>query len=94
MYNENDRYSIQDVLKDVTINDLPEQEFENLLVNRSILLMINNYIINKGSNTEQVKIHLAKAIIGLGDYLLYKNSLYSWSYVQKSKNILHLVVNL
>lgn len=81
-------FNIETYLMNVCLNKIDESEFEALLVNRSILLLINDYLVNKKvKNTKKVKVHIAKAIIGLGDAVLYKNKQYSWSYEEKARRL-------
>lgn len=81
-------FKIDKYLMNINLNKINNCEFEALLVNRSILLLINDYLVNKNiKNTKKIKVHIAKAIIGLGDAVLYKNKQYSWSYEEKARRL-------
>ena len=72
------------------LNDVAEDEFLTLLVNRGTLLIINLWLIKAGlcNTTAQRKViikHTMKAIIGFGDALLYFLGDYHWSYQEKQK---------
>ncbi len=67
--------------------DICSRNIRNLLVNRGMLLLINELILKKDTVSETDKRtvikHVMKAIIGYGDALLYFLGQYSWSYAAK-----------
>ena len=77
-------------LKDMerfNIENIPDWDIRNLMVNRGTLLTINDLILDKKFHTmkdiKTVIKHCVKAIIGYGDALLYYNDNYHYSYVEK-----------
>lgn len=81
---------LKNIVNNSNINQVNESEFNDLVVNRAVLLKLNHYYFSSNSlfSEEKVKIHICKAIIGLGDYLLYKSGKYSTSYVEKHSRIM------
>jgi hypothetical protein len=77
------------LFKPFEIDEVEIDEFKALIVNRGILLYMNDALYPIGKN-DKVKVHIAKAIVGLGDFVLRMNGLYSWSYTEKLSSILTL----
>ncbi len=81
---ENLQYLLDSIPKFVSC----ETEMFRLAVNRGLLLLINKFSFDKGEVfLRKAKVHISKAIIGLGDYILFYKGLYHWSYIEKSKRI-------
>ncbi len=73
-----------------TVDDIPDWDVRNLLVNRASLLLINRYILFHELNKKRYKTiikHFIKAIVGYGDAFLYQKGEYHWSYRQKQLNM-------
>jgi hypothetical protein len=70
---------------------IPAWDARNLLVNRGTLMIINDLILEKSQLDMRfqrlIVKHIIKAIIGYGDTLLFFLDDYSWSYLQKQKNM-------
>ncbi|MGE3726017.1 MAG: hypothetical protein AB7I41_10735 [Candidatus Sericytochromatia bacterium] len=62
-------------------------DMRNLLVNRGSLLLINRWLLAQGEPDpelrQQIIRHGMKAVIGLGDALLFMRGEYHWSYREK-----------
>jgi len=69
------------------IENIPDWDIRNLMVNRGTLLTINDLILAKKDHTmkdlKTIIKHCIKAIIGYGDALLYYHGNYHYSYVEK-----------
>ena len=69
------------------LENIPDSDIRNLMVNRGTLLTINDLILAKKHHTMKdirtVIKHCIKAIIGYGDALLYYYGDYHYSYVEK-----------
>ena len=84
-----------DYIKNLPLNnpdDIPESAVLELIRNRLSLLVINEWLLDNNSilNDHLKKAfirHVMKAIIGLGDALLYFLGRYHFSYVEKLKRI-------
>ena len=66
-------------------------DVRNLLVNRAALLLLNDFILDCHDGSElqrraMVK-HVAKAIVGYGDAVLFFSGLYHWSYLEKRRRM-------
>lgn len=73
-------------------NTVPSTEFWSLMINRGTLLIINQWFLDQRKEGDPLvrKIfikHMMKAIIGLGDALLYFLHDYHWSYEEKLSRI-------
>lgn len=66
-------------------------DVRDLLVNRSTLLLLNDFILEQASGTEAQRRalvrHAAKAIIGVGDAMLFFRGRYHWSYREKCRRL-------
>lgn len=73
------RYGAEDILP---------SDVRNLMVNRGTLLLINRWLLNLGEPTpelrKQIVRHAMKAVIGMGDALLFMRGEYHWSYLDKA----------
>ena len=69
------------------VENIPDWDIRNLMVNRGTLLTINDLILAKKDHTmkdlKTIIKHCVKAIIGYGDALLYYQGQYHYSYVEK-----------
>jgi hypothetical protein len=85
---KNIAYGVQDILP---------SDMRNLLVNRGALLLINRWLLRLGKPTpelrKQIVRHAMKAIIGMGDSLLFMRGEYHWSYLEKARRM-QLAVDL
>jgi hypothetical protein len=76
-------------IKQFKLENVPDWDILNLMVNRGTLMIINDLLLEKKELevTQQKLIvkHLMKAIIGYGDALLYFLNNYSWSYLEKQQ---------
>ena len=80
------------------INDIPNWDMRNLMVNRGSLLLINQLCLDllkngldKNNDIKKLIIkHTMKAIIGYGDAVLYFNNQYHWSYKVKNRRLLQM----
>ncbi|NQY52277.1 MAG: hypothetical protein HRT42_01785 [Campylobacteraceae bacterium] len=74
-------------MKRFDIENIPNWDIRNLMVNRGTLLIINDLILAKKNRTikdlKTIIKHCVKAIIGYGDALLYYYGDYHYSYVEK-----------
>lgn len=74
-----------------TVENIPDWDARNLLVNRGTLMIINDLLLEKTKLSLKYKKlmvkHIVKAIIGYGDTLLYFLNDYNWSYVEKQKRM-------
>lgn len=74
-----------------TRDRVPALDVLALLVNRSTLLVINQFLLDRGARGESIHRtlvkHAVKAIIGVGDSLLYARGQYHWSYRVKQQRM-------
>jgi glycosyltransferase involved in cell wall biosynthesis len=81
-----------DSLKMNDLNKVPVGDFQDLIVNRGSLLIINQWLLKRralltdGDKKILIK-HVMKAVIGFGDGYLYFSGRYHWSYREKQKLI-------
>jgi len=73
-------------------SSVPPEEFHALFINRGSLLIINDVILQSVHPLETLHKkaiikHLMKAVIGIGDVLLYFHGAYHWSYRQRKENM-------
>jgi len=78
-------------IRQFQLKNIPDWDVRNLMVNRGTLMIINDLLLDKKElDKAQEKLivkHIVKAIIGYGDALLYFGGNYSWSYVEKQKQM-------
>lgn len=88
------RLELSKYLNPFNVKDVPVVEFKSLLVNRGVLLFLNDKLLLSGNQEfeKKARVHISKAIIGLGDFVLALYGQYSWSYCEKNKRI-HLLGN-
>ncbi|MGV3526672.1 MAG: hypothetical protein ACO1RX_20810 [Candidatus Sericytochromatia bacterium] len=72
--------------------DILPSDVRNLLVNRGTLLLINRWLFEShpqaaARQREQIVRHAMKALIGLGDAMLFMRGEYHWSYLEKQRRI-------
>lgn len=71
--------------------DILPSDVRNLLVNRGALLLINRWLLSLGEPTpelrHQIVRHAMKALIGIGDALLFMRGDYHWSYREKARRM-------
>jgi len=83
--------SILQNMENFTLENIPDWDIRNLMVNRGTLLTINDLILAKKHHTmkdiKAVIKHCVKAIIGYGDALLYYNGQYHYSYAEKQRRM-------
>ena len=74
--------------------NIPIFDMRELILNRGMLLLLNEQILKKKNLTTQDKKiiirHIVKAIIGFGDGLLFAHGRYHWSYKRKSQLMLQI----
>ncbi len=74
-----------------TVDNIDPREMGDLLINRGALLILNDLIFERGALTparrETVLTHIAKAVIGYGDALLFFLGAYHWSYVERRQRM-------
>jgi hypothetical protein len=70
-------------------DEIDPRDIQNLMVNRGVLLLLNDEILKNRSDHyeatdfDEIMKFASKAIIGLGDALLFAKGKYHWSYVEK-----------
>lgn len=71
--------------------DILPSDIRNLLINRGALLLINRWILSQGICSQalrkQIIRHAMKAIVGMGDALLFMLGQYHWSYQVKARRM-------
>jgi hypothetical protein len=74
-----------------TVSNIDPREMGDLLINRGALLILNDLLFDRGTLTsaqrETAVTHIAKAVIGYGDALLFFQGLYDWSYVERRRRM-------
>ncbi len=74
--------------------NIPIFDMRELILNRGMLLLLNEQILKKSLLTQADKKiiirHMVKAIIGYGDGLLFAHGRYHWSYKRKSQLMLQI----
>ena len=74
-----------------TAEAIDPREMGDLIINRGALLVLNHLILERGPLTpalkEAVLTHVAKAVIGYGDALLFFHGAYHWSYVERRRRM-------
>lgn len=78
-------------LRHFRLSRIPAWDIRNLLVNRGTLLVINDYLAERGAADAAARRlmvkHIMKAVIGYGDALLYFLGGYHWSYLEKQRRM-------
>jgi hypothetical protein len=73
------------------VDDILPGDVRNLLINRGVLLLINDFLLRRGQPSpalrRQMIRHIIKATIGLGDALLFMRGEYHWSYQEKQRRM-------
>jgi len=81
-------------IKRLNSKNIPVDDIRELILNRGVLLVLNNKILKKGNlSTSDKKVivkHLVKAVIGYGDAILYLHHKYHWSYTVKKEQMLSI----
>lgn len=74
--------------------NIPIFDMRELILNRGMLLLLNEQILKKPNLTKADKKivirHMVKAVIGYGDGLLFAHGRYHWSYKRKSQLMLQI----
>jgi len=81
-------------LNRINPKNIPIFDMRELILNRGMLLLLNEQILKKKNlKIQDKKIivrHIVKAIIGFGDGLLFAHGRYHWSYKRKSQLMLQI----
>ena len=74
--------------------NIPVFDMRELILNRGMLLLLNEQILKKKnlslSDKKIIIRHIVKAVIGFGDGLLFAHGRYHWSYKRKSQLMIQI----